>query len=105
MSIGERLRILRMEKHLTEIELEKKLYISAGKIQKYENDICVPTIKHLIDFSRFFIVTTDYLLGLSENRMNADEFDSQLDSYTGLSRMQKEFLVDFKDFLFKKYAV
>lgn len=105
MSVGERLRNLRTEKRLTEAELGRILNIGPNKIREYESNLSEPTVKHLIDFSKFFIVTTDFLLGLSENRLNADDFDSQIDTFTGLSRMQKEFLIDFKDFLFKKYAV
>lgn len=68
---GEIIRNLRSECHWSQAQLAQKMGVSSSLIAHYESGERFPSLQALIDISRIFGVTTDYLLGL-ENRK--DEF-------------------------------
>ena len=49
MQIGEKIRVLRMEKQLTQEELANRCELSKGFISQVENDLTSPSIATLID--------------------------------------------------------
>lgn len=59
------LRYLRKKNDLTQFELADKTGISRSRINNYENGIREPDQETLVLFSEFFKVTTDTLLGLT----------------------------------------
>lgn len=63
-TFGERLRALRQENNLGQIELAKKLDVGKSIISLWEQNKCEPTLSKLIVMARFFDVTIDYLAGL-----------------------------------------
>lgn len=65
---AERLRELRMEKNLSIQALATTLKIGHSSISRWENNQSNITGSQLIALAKFFGVTTDYLLGLSEYR-------------------------------------
>lgn len=69
ITIQERLKDLRTERHLTLGELEKLTGISSSALSSYENND-YKEINHgnLITLAKFYGVSTDYLLCLTENR-------------------------------------
>lgn len=67
-SFGKRLRELRQESGLNQIQLAEKLGMSRGSISFYENADRMPDLNLLERAAEFFDVTIDYLLGKSENR-------------------------------------
>ena len=68
IQFGQRLSQLRHEKRLKQEELAAQFYISKSSISTYERGGREPTYKLLVKFARFFNVTTDYLLGVSNQR-------------------------------------
>lgn len=62
---AERLKILRDEKDLSQDEMANILNIDRTTYLKYEKTGKVPTIK-LTKLAKFFNVSTDYLLGLTD---------------------------------------
>lgn len=63
-----RLKALRQEKRLKQVEMAAFLECTEGHYQKIEyGKINLPTLT-LIKLADFFDVTTDYLLGRTENR-------------------------------------
>ena len=63
-----RLKALRQEKGLKQVEMDAFLECTEGHYQKIEyGKINLPTLT-LIKLADFFDVTTDYLLGRTENR-------------------------------------
>ena len=62
----ERLKILRLEKMLSQPELAKLVGVSNGMISFWENGINEPTITNLIKLTQIFDVSADYLLGLED---------------------------------------
>lgn len=66
--IGRRIKELRTENGLTQQELAKILNVSSMSILFYENEQRKPDSEFIIACSRFFDVSTDYLLGKTYKR-------------------------------------
>ena len=60
------LKMLRQEKGIGQVELKKKLGVSKGIISLWENGLREPNMSSLIQLSKFFNVSIDYLVGLSD---------------------------------------
>ena len=60
------LKMLRKEKGIGQVELAKKLGVSKGIISLWENGLREPNMSSLIQLSKFFNVSIDYLVGLSD---------------------------------------
>lgn len=69
-TFGERLKELRLENELTQLELAKKLFISKSSICKYEKDNNFPEASLLQKIADYFNVSVDYLLGKSNVKSN-----------------------------------
>lgn len=61
---GERLKELRMEKGIGQIEMAQALNVSKGIISLWENNLREPKLSNLIALACFFEVSIDYLVGL-----------------------------------------
>lgn len=62
------LRALRLERRLTQAELQKQTGIEQALLSKYENGQRVPTTQALIALADFYGVSIDYLLGRTDRR-------------------------------------
>ena len=60
----ERLRELRIEKNMGQIELANALSVSKGIISLWENGLREPKLSNLIVLAQYFQVSIDYLVGL-----------------------------------------
>lgn len=65
-SFGERLKELRKEKGIGQVELAKRLGVGKSIISLWEKDECEPTLSKLIAISQFFAVSIDYLAGIEK---------------------------------------
>ena len=63
---GERLKELRLEKGIGQVELAKQLNVSKSIISTWENGINEPTLSRIVAIAKFFGVTADYLCGLTD---------------------------------------
>lgn len=61
---SERLKELRQEKGIGQVELSERLNMSKGIISLWENGLREPTMSSLIALAQYFDVTIDYLVGL-----------------------------------------
>lgn len=66
MEIGKIIKELRLEQKLTQTELAKKLNTTQDTISLWELGKSFPDIQSLINLSKIFNVSTDYLLGLEK---------------------------------------
>jgi transcriptional regulator with XRE-family HTH domain len=66
MKIGEKIRYLRIKNKLTSKELSKALNISEASVSLIENGKRKPSLDIIVKSAKFFEVSTDYLLGLSD---------------------------------------
>ena len=64
--LGSRLRELREEAGLTQKQLADKLQINSVTYLHYEKEQREPPLALLADLARFFDVSVDYLLGLTD---------------------------------------
>ena len=63
---GERLKALRRGKKLTQQQLADKIELVKSSICAYEKNTKYPSVDVLIKLCKFFDVSSDYLLGLSD---------------------------------------
>ena len=71
MSLGEKICNLRKSKNLTQEELGDLLKVSRQSVSKWESDMAYPETNHLIELSKIFNCSMDYLLKDEEN-INTD---------------------------------
>ena len=62
MNIGEKIVFLRKKKGISQEELAHELNTSRQAISKWENNQSTPDLEKLVALSKYFHVTTDYLL-------------------------------------------
>lgn len=67
MKLGERLKEARAGK-ASQLEIAELLYTTQQQISKYENDIQEIPCRHIITLARYYNVSTDYLLGLTDKK-------------------------------------
>lgn len=65
---GETIKSLRLSYNLSQVQLAGELNVSKQTISNWENNNILPSIEMLIKISRFFAVSTDYLLELDHRR-------------------------------------
>lgn len=76
--ISKNLKNLRDAHNISQVELANKLGITKQCVSNWENDNILPSIEMLIKLSKYFNVSTDYLLGLSyDNTINVDGLNEQ----------------------------
>lgn len=102
LSFGERLGDLISKKGITQAELSKATGIGQSRLSDYitgkridpesdEREYAAPDCATVITLAKYFSVSTDYLLGLSEKPSPTLEIRAVCD-YTGLSESSAEYL-------------
>ena len=69
-NIGKRIRELRKEMDCTQSKLADVLGVTQDSISLWENGKRIPDTQYIITLAKFFNVTSDYLLGLSDDVSN-----------------------------------
>ena len=83
MSIGPILTNLRIERGFYQKQLASALNLSVATISNYEQELHYPDLQTLEKLANYYDVSTDYLLGRTENRFNFDKLNTPLlDTYT-----------------------
>lgn len=81
MKFGEKLKALREREEITQEQLAEELGLKADEITDLENDSKLPDISTVLDISRKFGITTDYLLrdeiSYGKQEMKADDISSE----------------------------
>lgn len=72
----DRLKESRQKSHLTQDELAEKLHTVKTQISRWERGESVPHADTLVELSRLFGVSVDYLLGLSDEPTIRVRFDN-----------------------------
>ena len=65
-SFGQRLKDLRLEYKIGQVQLAKEIGVGKSIISLWEQDKCEPTLSKLILLSDYFKVSIDYLAGLDD---------------------------------------
>ncbi|MCP3658834.1 MAG: helix-turn-helix transcriptional regulator [Bacteroidetes bacterium] len=78
MTLGERIKIVRIQKKINQHELAKDANVHQKNISKYENNGVIPSAMTLKSIANVLGVSTDYLLG---NKSDSDIKDNILFKY------------------------
>ena len=103
--IGERLFDLRKDAGLTQDELAAILKINKHSISSYERDKSEPPDAIKIEIAKYFGVSVDYLLGLTDNPNPYGGKHNILRLPAGFSPDAKQSLMDYVEFLTIKYSI
>ena len=65
--VADRIKQLRISNNMTQTDLARKLNITRSSVNTWEMGISTPSTTYIVELSQLFKVSTDYLLGLSNN--------------------------------------
>lgn len=102
--IGERLLDLRKDAGLTQDQLATALKINKHSISSYERDKSEPPDALKIEMARFFDVSVDFLLGLTNDPRPYDPAVHMLRLPRDFPDEAKASLIDYADYLKQKYG-
>ena len=71
MTLQEQIIKLRKKNGWSQEELADKLYVTRQAVSKWESGNSLPDVEKIVHMSKLFGVTTDYLLGQSEEKQPA----------------------------------
>ena len=66
-ALKDRLRTIREDHNILQKDLADEFHVNQSTISKYELGDREPTIEYVIQFCQYFNVSTDFLLGLSDD--------------------------------------
>ncbi|OSX53637.1 helix-turn-helix domain-containing protein [Anoxybacillus ayderensis] len=93
--LGDRLKRLRLEKKLTQEELGKKINVTKVSISGYENGNRTPDTETLQKLADFFNVTTDYLLGRTDDPNPPESKDNEeLGTLARINQLIKDYGIE-----------
>lgn len=101
MEFSERLKKLRKDAGLTQVDVANKLGISQPAYASWERGIKKPTQENLVKLSKILYVSVDYLLGNTENKQTNDV----LEDIELLVRLNSKDLTDEEKAVFKKELI
>lgn len=99
MEFSERLKNLRKQAHLTQVDVAEKLGISQPAYASWERGNKKPTQENLVKIAQILNVSVDYLVGNPENK------DDDLNNIELLFRMNSKGLTDKEKKIFKKELI
>ena len=99
MEFSERLKDLRKQAELTQVDVAEKLGISQPAYASWERGLKKPTQENLVKIAQILNVSVDYLVGNSEEK--ADE----LDNIELLFRMNSKGLTEEEKDIFRKELI
>ncbi len=101
--IGERLLELRKDAGLTQDELAAILKINKHSISSYEREKSEPPDAIKIEIAKYFKVSIDYLLGITDNPSPYDNHYNVLKLPQKFPERAKASIMDYADYLKNKY--
>lgn len=99
MEFAERLKILRKQEKITQVQIAEKLDISQQAYAAWERGVKKPTQENLVKIAQILNVSVDYLVG------NSDNTEDELDNIELLFRMNSKGLTDEEKATFKKELI
>ena len=99
MEFSERLKKLRKQAQLTQVDVAEKLGISQPAYASWERGVKKPTQENLVKIAQVLNVSVDYLVG------NSEEKSDELDNMELLFRMNSKGLTEEEKEVFKKELI
>ena len=66
--LSEMIKTLREDAGYSQSQLAKKLDVTRSSVNAWEMGISTPTTHYIVELSKLFHVSTDYILGIDNNR-------------------------------------
>lgn len=66
-TVAQKIKDLRGQTKMTQAELGKKLGLTRAAVNAWEMGVSVPSTQYIVELAKLFRVSTDYLLGMSDN--------------------------------------
>lgn len=106
MTFGQRLKMLREERNLSQVAVSKVLNVANSTLSLYESDYRKPDYDMLIKLAKFYDVSTDFLLGISKERKVSPKQDRavHLLDVTGMPEEAVRLIDEYAQFIRDKYA-
>lgn len=95
-NIFERIKLLREEKGITQLDLAKELFVKQQTVAQWEKGERDLKTTAIVDIAKYFNVTTDYLLGLSDYKTPQA---ADIGKITGLSEDNIQKLNQLKNYV------
>ena len=102
--IGQIIRELRREMDCTQNRLADVLGVTQDSISLWENDKRIPDTQYVVAMAKFFDVTTDYLLGLTDEYKSV-RFGENADTTSYLSLEEEKLLTKYRELSAKEMPV
>ena len=99
MEFSERLKKLRKQAQLTQVDVAEKLGISQPAYASWERGVKKPTQENLVKIAQVLNVSVDYLV------RNSEEISDELENIELLFRMNSKGLTDEEKEIFKKELI
>ena len=99
MEFSERLKDLRKQAGLTQVDVAEKLGISQPAYASWERGVKKPTQENLVKIAQILNVSVDYLVG------NSEEKTDELDNIELLFRMNSKGLTEEEKEIFKRELI
>jgi transcriptional regulator with XRE-family HTH domain len=78
VNIANRIQYLREKNGMTQTSLAKRLNISRSAVNSWEMSLSVPSLANIIEMTKIFNVTADYILTLSDKfTLDVTELDNE----------------------------
>ena len=78
VNIANRIQYLREKNGMTQTSLAKRLNISRSAVNSWEMSLSVPSLANIIEMTKIFNVTADYILTLSDKfTLDITELDNE----------------------------
>ena len=90
---------LRIEKNLSQEAIAKELDVSPALISKWENNLSTPGPEMLEYIADYFDVSTDYLIGRTNDRRYFKQNDDSIEDFNLLFNKYKELPDSDKEFM------
>lgn len=78
-TLGKRIKKLRERRKLTQVDAAKVFGLTNTQLSRYESDVHSPDPELLKRFADFYEVSSDWLLGRTNNETNEDELIRDID--------------------------
>lgn len=99
MTFGERLKHLMEEKEVTQKEVSENLNIAISTFNGYANDYREPDFSTLTSLAKYFGVSVDYLLGITDGYLSytdieaPDQFNDLFHYYSSMNETSRQLLL------------
>lgn len=88
-TLGSRIRFLRDERNLSQLEMARQLNISNAQLSRYESGDRKPDPDMLVQIADYLSVSTDYLLGRTERINEAQTYYESIENKELLNKIKE----------------